>query len=173
MKKIIPDMYQKDIFSVNYKKLKDKGIKLLVYDFDNTIIDKYKTLDKEKLKKLFTKLKKDFEVIVLSNTLKPNKIDAYCNYLGIKYMMGAKKPFKSGYLKIMEKYKCKDNEIACLGDQLLTDIWGAKRMNIYSILVDPIGKDDTSFTIINRIIEKFVYKNLNKKYKFEKGKYYD
>ena len=173
MNKFLPDMYQKDIFSVNYKKLKDNGIKLLIYDFDNTIVDKNNSVTKDEVKKLFSSLKKDFEVIVLSNTLKPNKISNYCSYIGIKYMMGAKKPFKSGYLKVIDKYKYKSHEIACFGDQLLTDILGAKRMNCISILVDPIGVDDTSFTIFNRFFEKFIYKNLNTKYKFEKGKYYD
>ena len=40
MSKLIPNMYAKDIFKINYKKLKEKNIKVLLFDFDNTIIEK-------------------------------------------------------------------------------------------------------------------------------------
>ena len=60
------DMYQKDIFSINYKKLKEMGIKVLVFDLDNTIIEKKKNVVDDKVKKLFKRLKKDFKVIIIS-----------------------------------------------------------------------------------------------------------
>ena len=64
------DMYQKDIFSINYDKLKKIGIKVLVYDLDNTIIEKKKNVIDDKVKKLFNKLKNDFKIIIISNTIK-------------------------------------------------------------------------------------------------------
>ena len=63
-----PSIYNKNILNINYEKLKEKGIKLLIFDLDNTIIS-YETneLDKEVIH-LFKKLKKDFKIVVLSNT---------------------------------------------------------------------------------------------------------
>ena len=74
-----PNIYQKNILSIDYKKLKEKGIKLLIYDLDNTIIS-YETniLDKEIID-LFKELKKSFQIVVLSNTTNPNKIKNICN----------------------------------------------------------------------------------------------
>ena len=72
-----PNIYQKNILSIDYKKLKEKGIKLLIYDLDNTIIS-YETniLDKEIID-LFKELKKSFQIVVLSNTTNSNKIKIY------------------------------------------------------------------------------------------------
>ena len=69
------DMYQKDIFSINYDKLKKIGIKVLVYDLDNTIIEKKKNVIDDKVKKLFNKLKNDFKIIIISNTWNKKKIE--------------------------------------------------------------------------------------------------
>ena len=60
-----------------------------------------------------------------------------------------------------------------IGDQLITDIWGAKRMGFFSILVDPINLNEWFGTRINRFLEKIIFKKLYKKYKIEKGSYYD
>ena len=69
------DMYQKDIFSINYKKLKEMGIKVLVFDLDNTIIEKKKNVVDDKVKELFKRLKEDFKVIIISNTWNRKKIE--------------------------------------------------------------------------------------------------
>lgn len=173
MEKFLPDMYQKDIYSVNYDKLKNKDIKLLVFDFDNTIVDKKGLNPDKKLIAFFQKLKKSFNVIVISNTLKSEKIVNFCTKCDLKFVRKALKPLKSGYKRINKEQKYESSSVAAIGDQLLTDIWGAKRMGYFTILVDPIGIDDTSFTKINRIVEVRLYQKLKQKFNFEKGKYYD
>ena len=77
------------------------------------------------------------------------------------------------YKKIMKLYNFKDTEIAAIGDQLVTDIFGANRNNITSILVNPIGETEPITTRFNRRIERQIYKSLLKKGILEKGKYYD
>ena len=73
----------------------------------------------------------------------------------------------------MNMYKLKPTEIACVGDQLLTDIFGANRLDLLSILVNPIGNTDFTITKFNRSIESFIYKKLEKKELLKKGKYYE
>ena len=67
----------------------------------------------------------------------------------------------------------KSSEVACVGDQLLTDIWGANRMDFLSILVNPIGKTDFVLTKFNRLVEPFIYEQLSKKELLRRGKYYE
>ena len=98
------DMYQKDIFSINYDKLKKIGIKVLVYDLDNTIIEKKKNVIDDKVKKLFNKLKKDFKIIIISNTWNKKKIEYVSDELDVSYIMNARKPFKYGYKKMWIEY---------------------------------------------------------------------
>lgn len=173
MKKFLPDMYQKNIYNIDYQKLKKNSIKLLVFDFDNTIMDKEETNIDDELINLFNNLKKIFDIIILSNTFKDEKITKFANACNIRFIKKALKPLKNGFKKVKKLYPYKNSEIAMIGDQLLTDIFGAKNMNHFTILVDKLGKDDMKFTKINRFVEKTIYKKLDKKYNFKKGKYYE
>ena len=83
------------------------------------------------------------------------------------------KPLKRKYNKILKSYNYKKEEIACIGDQLLTDIWGANRMDFLSILVNPIGKTDFTLTKLNRFIETSIYDKLKKQDLLKKGRYYE
>ena len=68
MKKYIPSMYKKSIFDINYDKLKNIGIKCLIFDLDNTIALIDTKLIPEEVKTLFIKLKKDFNIVIISRT---------------------------------------------------------------------------------------------------------
>ena len=76
-------------------------------------------------------------------------------------------------VKVMKIYHYKDNEIAAIGDQLLTDILGANRMGFTSILVNPISNNDFNLTKMNRFFEKQIYKYMIKHGLFQIGEYYD
>ena len=62
---LIPDIYQKSIYSINYKKLKKNGIKCLLFDLDNTLVTYKETVPDSKLKELFAHLEEDFKVIII------------------------------------------------------------------------------------------------------------
>ena len=53
LKRFLPDMYQENIFKINYKKLKKQGIKCLLFDLDNTISPAKEVVLENKTKKLF------------------------------------------------------------------------------------------------------------------------
>ena len=73
----------------------------------------------------------------------------------------------------MEKFKYKSTELAAIGDQLLTDVYGANKLDITSVLVNPLTAHDYTITIVNRLLEKYIYRRLNNKDLLIKGKYYD
>ena len=167
MNMFIPDMYKKDIFSINYEKLKTKSIKVLLFDFDNTLIEKGNYEIKEKTIDLFNKVKKSFDVYIVSNSIHGSKLKKICNKLNTPYIKGSKKPFKRGFKKL--KLEVKPEQIAMIGDQVMTDVLGSKRMNYFSVLVDPINHDELLFTKLNRVIENMILK----KNKMKRGSYYD
>ncbi len=170
MNAFLPNMYKKDISSINYSKLQKNGIKVLLFDFDNTIIEKGNREITLKTKSLFFKLKKDFIIYVVSNSLNNEKLKLVCEKLEIPFIGGSRKPFKYGYNKLNFK-GIKNHQIAMIGDQLITDVWGANRMGYFSVLVDPINNEELIFTKINRGLERIILKINNKKIK--RGRYYD
>lgn len=173
IEKLIPDIYQKSIYYINYDKLYKKGIRCILFDLDNTITPSHIKKPTKRLKKLFDELRdKGFKVIIMSNAPK-HRIEPFKTYLNVDACAFSLKPRKDKYERIMEKFKYKHTEVAAVGDQLLTDIYGANKLDITSILVNPLTDHDFSVTFINRIIEKFIYDRLDKKDLFMKGKYYE
>ena len=76
-----------------------------------------------------------------------------------------KKPFKSGYIRALKKASAQIKTSLFIGDQLMTDIFGASRMNIESILVKPLKqRSDHIFTRTNRKLERILLKRMSKKY---------
>lgn len=173
MDKFVPDVYQKSIYTIDYEKLKNSGIKCLLIDLDNTIAPLSIKKPDTKAKNLFAELQDmGFKVIIVSNSGK-TRVSPFKDYLNVDAAHTAMKPFKKKYNKIMKVYGFKDVEIAAIGDQLCTDILGANRMGITSILINPISSLDFFGTKFFRFIEKKIFARLYKKGILEKGVYYD
>lgn len=169
----VPDIYQKSIYDIDYKKLKKNGIKCLIFDLDNTLTPVNIKSPNKRLKDLMEDLKNmKFKLLIVSNATK-KRVEPFKDILCIDSSYLSFKPLKRKYLKILNVYKYKENEIACIGDQLLKDILGANRMEFTSILVNPIGKIDFALTKANRAIESAIFSKLEKKDLLKKGKYYE
>lgn len=165
-----PTIYAKDIFSINYDKLKTQGIKTLLFDIDNTIAKTNEKYPSQETIELFKKLKKDkFNIYIITNALKRRAM-RFGETLEVKTYYFSAKPLKRQYLKIMKKHNTKREEIAAIGDQIYTDIKGANNLNITSILVDQISPKESIITKINRLKENKLIKKTNI---IEKGKYYE
>lgn len=173
MKYFVPDIYQKSVFAINYNKLWKSGIKCLIFDLDNTLASIKEDLPNKKVKELFVELNEiGFKIIIMSNSGK-ERVEPFKDHLNVDAACKSFKPLKNKYRKILKTYGLKDIEIAAVGDQLLTDIFGANRMGFTSILVNPLSEEDFKATRINRIIEKKLYRMFAKKGIFEIGKYHD
>ena len=160
------ELYNK-IEDINVEELKRKGIKAIILDVDNTLIDKSKVLSKDKEKWVKDAKEKGMKVCILSNTLKKEKVETLSKQLAIPYYMFAKKPLSGGFKKCIKLFKVKPNEICVIGDQIFTDVMGGNFMKMYTIYVNPISPDDYSITTkIKRPFEKIVInKFLNRKEK--------
>lgn len=167
----LPDMYFKSVYDINYQKLKEMGIKAILFDLDNTIRkvgDKY---PEKNIKTLFDQLKKDFIIILFSNNISPKRVIFFADYYGIDYIARAGKPKQKGFNKALKFVKSK-KELCIIGDQMLTDIKGGNIFGITTIFVDKFCNKEELWTIPNRIIEKLIIKRYKKLKMFEKGKYY-
>lgn len=171
--KFKPQKYYKDIFAVDFEQLKKEGIKLVAFDLDNTLVPHDVLLAPDSIIELFTRIKKlDLDVVILSNNSK-KRVAKFVGDLDIDYYFSSKKPLKKNFMRILDKYQLTNKEICLIGDQVLTDVFGAKRLNILSILVNPIAQRDIIYTKINRVFERMIIKRLEKKGVFKVGEYYE
>lgn len=173
LKIYIPKIYAQSVYTINYQKLKDNNIKCLLFDLDNTLVPtNIKTPTKE-VKQLFNKLDAlGFKVIILSNATK-RRLSNFKEILNVDTSALSCKPYSFKYKKIMQIYKFKKEQIAAIGDQLCTDIKGANKVGIMSILINPLSKKERINTKINRLKEKIIYKYFEDNNILRKGEYYE
>ena len=167
---MVPDAYYKDIYSIDYAKLKRCGIKNIFLDVDNTLIPYTESEVRKENIELINKLKKNFNVVIVSNSMS-NRILKIVNDLDIKGYYSSMKPLKKTYKKIMKEYN--KNESIFIGDQFMTDVLGAKRTGFKIILVDRILDVEPIYTRFWRFFEGILLRKYKKNNKFEKYKYYD
>jgi uncharacterized protein len=173
MEKYIPDIYQKSIYTIDYSKLWLMGIKCLLFDLDNTLVPASINEPTKKNIELFNELKElGFKVIIFSNAHK-KRIKPFKDALEVDCSANSMKPLKRKFLKVLDEYNYNLNEVAIIGDQILTDILGGNNVGITTVLINPISKKDAVVTNLNRLLEKLIMKYLRKKNLFTKGKYYD
>ena len=171
MKKFIPDMYKKNIYEINYEKLKKMGKKYLFFDLDNTIISYLQNKPTKENKILFDKLKKmGFEVFIFSNS-PSNRLEPFEKELNVKAFSESMKPLKKGYKKVLNMYD--KDKCVFIGDQIMTDVIGAKRNGLYVIFIDRINNKEPIYTKFWRFFEFFVLKRYERKKYLVKGKYYE
>ena len=173
MQTFLPDMYQKSVYTINYDMLKNAGIKIILFDLDNTIVPLHSYETSKKLKDLFEDIKNmGMRPIIVSNA-KKKRVEPFKNELVVDASFLSLKPFKWKYKKILKIYDVKPNQVAAIGDQLITDVFGANRMEFTSILVNPMSSEDLATTKFNRFFERIIIKHYTKRKVFMKGKYYE
>ena len=173
MEKYIPDMYQKSIYTVDYQKLIDRGVKCILFDLDNTLVPYHIKHANEKIGELFHTLReKGIKVVIFSNSPK-KRLNVFKEELAVDCFAGARKPSKKGFESILNTYKYSISEVAIVGDQLLTDIVGGNKVGITTVLVNPVSTKDPYWTKPNRFFEKKIMKKLRNRNLFSKGRYYD
>ncbi|KLO24861.1 MULTISPECIES: YqeG family HAD IIIA-type phosphatase [unclassified Marinitoga] len=164
----VPNEFAETIFDIDYKKLKQKDYKLLIFDFDNTLT----TWRSEKLPddiiELFGKLSKDFKIMIASNgkEYRFDNIKKQLEMYNIKVMGYSLKPFPFRIKKSVQEFNIEPTHVVLIGDQLFTDIIAGNKNGFYTIKVEPISSRERFFTKILRFFEKISIKTMREKPKF-------
>ena len=125
----------------------------MIFDIDNTLTEHGKPAT-ERAIALMERLKKiGFQVCLLSNN-KEERVKLFNEKIQVNYIYKAGKPKKSGYENAMKKMGTTKETTVFVGDQLFTDVWGAKRTGIESYLVEPIDKHEEIQIVLKRYLEK-------------------
>lgn len=172
MENYIPDIYQKSIYSINYESLNKRGIKCILFDLDNTLVPPNSKLPNKKTQELFDGLKNKFKLIIFSNS-SDKRIKPFIEQLKIDGYSLVDKKFEENINEIMSKYCLNINEIAIIGDQLLTEIYLGNIVGITTLYVNPISKNESFKIKLNRVKEKRIMKKLRDKDLFLVGRYYE
>lgn len=150
-----PDEYLESTYVIDFKKLAEQGCKGVLFDIDNTLVPHDAPADGRALR-LFAHLREiGMDYCVISNNQLP-RVKAFADSIKGKYIENAHKPSVKNYKKAMEMMGCTTENAVFVGDQLFTDIWGAKRAGMRTILVKPIHPKEEIQIVLKRYLEKIV-----------------
>jgi len=130
----------------------------LILDVDNTLIDYYKNISEDTINWANNLKQNGIKMCILSNSNKKEKVKEVAGKLGLEYAYFGMKPLKRGFKKAKKMLSLENREIAAVGDQIFTDVVGANRMKMFSILVEPIEEKDIFVTLIKRPVENYIKK---------------
>ncbi|OGH06144.1 MAG: hypothetical protein A2W22_04575 [Candidatus Levybacteria bacterium RBG_16_35_11] len=140
----LPDYYASQITDIDFEKLKQQGVRFALFDVDNTLTKVHENeIPQDVLTFLSNVLKSQQveQIYLVSNSRRD--LSCLARVLGATIIKPGiirnKKPYKSFFNQIIETIRCKPEEVAMIGDKIVHDIYGARRLGIKTVLVDPIG----------------------------------
>lgn len=170
LERFYPDIYISSTYKIDFGKYYNAGYRGIIFDIDNTLVTHGAPAD-ERSRKLIKNLQDmGFRILFLSNNKEP-RVKMFSDAVGGKYIFKAGKPGKKGYVQAMEMLGTNTETTLFIGDQLFTDVWGARNAGIFSVLVRPIDKKEEIQIIFKRYLEKIVLAIYRRKCQKEGKKY--
>jgi HAD superfamily phosphatase (TIGR01668 family) len=144
------------IFDINLQHLKNCGYYNIIIDLDNTITAWKNHQISGKLRDWILKAKeKGFHICLLSNN-KQDKVQIFASKLDIIAAPIGGKPFSKAFFSALNALNGNIGNTVVIGDQVFTDILGGNWIGLYTILVDPIDKDEFIGTKFTRLMERLI-----------------
>ena len=163
IKAFLPSKHVKSIYEIKPQELKDRGIKGIITDLDNTLVEWDRPLATPELIAWFDMMKQHgIKVTIVSNNSEL-RVKSFADPLQIPFIHRAKKPMGTAFRKAVAQMGIQKNEAVVIGDQLMTDILGGNRNGFYTILVVPVAQSDGFWTKFNRQLERRILASLRKK----------
>ncbi len=134
----LPGIITEELTDLTAAFLREKGIRLLMLDFDNTIVPYTTTVPTEKMEAWLREMNaSDIQVCIVSNSHN-DRVPDFCRQRGLDVITHAKKPFSKGIRECLDRYGIPASQAALVGDQIYTDTLGANGAGVMPILVKAI-----------------------------------
>ena len=163
---LLPSVIVEAVTDLTPELLQGRNIRLLMLDFDNTIVPYTTNVPTEKMENwIRAMLQSEIQLCVVSNS-KRDRVKIFCEAYGMDCITHAKKPFSKGIRQCLSKYGIPAAESALVGDQIYTDTLGANGCGVKSILVKAI--DNHNFWLKARHVAELPFIFLARKRRLTK-----
>ena len=162
LESFFPDEYVDSAYGIPYEELYQRGYRGIIFDVDNTLVPHGAPADARSIG-LFERLRAmGFSTCILSNNKEP-RVAPFAGQVKSPYIFKAGKPSVKGYGQAMEVMGTERENTLFVGDQLFTDVWGARRTGLYSILTKPMDPHEEIQIVFKRYLEAVVLRAYEKK----------
>jgi len=143
------------VWNISPERLWQQGLRALIVDLDNTLVD----WNQEFLRPAVSEWaracrQRGLSLCVCTNSRSNPRVKRIAAKLAACYLAAAGKPWPAAWRRALSLLRCPPRQAAVVGDQVFTDIWGANRLGMMSILVRPLSGRDFFATRIPRLLEK-------------------
>ena len=153
--RFFPDAYMDSTYVIDFEKLYKEGIRGVIFDIDNTLVPHGAPAD-ERAIRLFARLRSiGLDYCLISNNQLP-RVKPFADAVQAKFVEDAHKPSRKNYLKAMKLMHVDLDSGIFVGDQIFTDVYGAKRCGMRTILVKPLHPKEEIQIVLKRYLEKIV-----------------
>lgn len=149
-----PDLYLESIHRLDLDALKRRGIRGLILDIDNTLVPWNDPDAPDSLREWLARVRASGLAVCLVSNNTRQRVATFAAATGIPYVSEGRKPAVRVYRAALRALGTTAAETAALGDQIYPDVYGAKRMGIYSVLVSPLSEREFVGTRIKRMLER-------------------
>ena len=139
--KLITSVYQLDWEALA------REYKGVIFDIDNTLVPHGAAADEAAIG-LFKRIHGlGMKTMLVSNNGE-ERVRPFAEQVQTGYVCKAGKPKVAGYQKAMEQMETDPEHTLFIGDQIFTDVWGANRAGIYTMLTQPVDKSTDEIQIV-------------------------
>lgn len=164
LERFYPGECQDSTYQIDFERLYEQGYRGVIFDIDNTLVPHGAPAD-ERAIRFFKRLKEiGFEACLLSNN-QYERVASFNERIGVHFIENAHKPSTKNYIRAMALMHTNEKTTIFVGDQLFTDVYGANRAGIRTILVSPIHPKEEIQIVLKRYLERpvlYFYKKRRK-----------
>lgn len=147
---------------INCEMLRERGLRAVMIDLDNTLVLWPSTEIHPEAKSWVQCLQMNgIQVCLVTNALHTSRARPIADHLGMPWVKRALKPLGKGFRRGMALLGTTPQETAMVGDQMFTDIYGGNLQGLYTVLVHPLGEQDSVFTKVTRPLERWLLGSQN------------
>ena len=155
LERLYPKVYLDSTYEIDFEQYYQDGYRAIIFDIDNTLVPHGAPADQRAIA-LFKRLHAlGYQTMMLSNNKEP-RVKMFCDAVDAEYIYKAGKPNPANYREAMKRMHTDEKNTLFVGDLIFTDVWGANKAGIYSILVKPIHPKEEIQIVLKRYLEKVV-----------------
>lgn len=158
MKTFYPHAMADRVYQITPELLRSWGVEGLILDIDNTLTTHDNPVPDAGVSAWLEENRREgIKMIVLSNN-NPERVTPFAKILGLDFIANGKKPLKTGYKRCAKALGIPCEKLCMVGDQIFTDILGARLAGCKAVLVSPIQLEHMWFFKVKRTLERVVMK---------------
>ncbi|WP_251554768.1 YqeG family HAD IIIA-type phosphatase [Neobacillus muris] len=163
LKQFLPNEHVKSVLDIKPEYLKQKGVKGIITDLDNTLVEWDRPSATPALINWFDEMKQNNILVTIVSNNNEERVKLFADPLQIPFIFRARKPLGPAFKRALNQMGIQKEEAVVIGDQLLTDVLGGNRSGFHTILVVPVAQTDGLATKFNRFVERRILNWFRKK----------